>query len=273
MRRAVFAILTAATLLYAGMWHWALWRSAQDEAIPMWTWDTALHGLWYALPLATILLCHEAGHLLACRVYRLPTTGPYFLPSPFALVGTAGAFIRVHALYPTRKALIHVGLAGPLFGLLPLVPCLIAGVWLSQDAAPVVTNVVRFGEPWLLGEWEHFLLGPGPHYLHPLAIAAWIGLLFTMLNLIPFRQFDGGHIVRGAFGERVGLWCSVVTFVGAIFLAYHSVTWALIAVIMALDWHAIEKPIENETPNFRWAYVLVAAGLFALCWNQIDVRR
>lgn len=239
----------------------------------MWTAQTALHGLWYAVPLATILGFHELGHLLACWSYRLPTTGPYFLPSPFALIGTSGAFIRVHALYPSRTALMHVGLAGPLFGMLPLVPSLVVGLWLSEGAPEVVPNVVRFGEPWLMGEWQRFLLGPGAHFLHPLAVSAWIGLLFTMLNLIPFRQFDGGHIVRGAFGERVALWLSILTFLGASLLAFRSVTWAVVAIVMALDWHPLDKPIDNQIPHFRWLYVLVAVGLFALCWNQIDLRR
>jgi membrane-associated protease RseP (regulator of RpoE activity) len=31
--------------------------------------------------------------------------------------------------------------------------------------------------------------------LHPMAIAAWVGMLATSLNLLPGGQLDGGHII------------------------------------------------------------------------------
>jgi membrane-associated protease RseP (regulator of RpoE activity) len=38
--------------------------------------------------------------------------------------------------------------------------------------------------------------------LHPMAWAAWVGLLLTMVNLIPIGQLDGGHIACGFLGKR-----------------------------------------------------------------------
>ncbi|MHA1376853.1 MAG: site-2 protease family protein [Candidatus Helarchaeota archaeon] len=38
-------------------------------------------------------------------------------------------------------------------------------------------------------------------FFHPLAFAAWVGLLLTALNMLPFGQLDGGHVSRAVFGD------------------------------------------------------------------------
>jgi len=272
-RRAAFAALTFLTLLYAGMFHWVLYEYIRGVRVPLWAWSTVAGGLWYAGSMAAILGAHEAGHAVTCWRHGIPFTGPYFLPGIFPLIGTSGAFIRVHSPYPTRTALIRVGIAGPVAGMVVIVPCVVVGLWWSSIVdMQASSNVVRFGRPWLMTAFSSWILGPGPVSLHPLAIAGWVGCLFTMLNLIPFRQFDGGHIVRAAFGPKVALVCSWVSMLGAFVLAVRSVTWAAIAIIMALDWHRIDEPLDTAPPRFRWGYVLAAAALFGMCWNQIDLR-
>jgi membrane-associated protease RseP (regulator of RpoE activity) len=172
--------------------------------VRVWT-DPALlqMGLQFSFAALTILLAHELGHYIACRHYGIPSTLPYFLPVPINF-GTFGAFIRIKSPIRSKQELFDVGIAGPIAGFVALIPFLLYGVAKSQIASPAVTS----GENLVLGPCLAIDLvirlfhGPLPDgkvlNLHPVAMAAWLGLLATSINLLPLGQLDGGHILYAA---------------------------------------------------------------------------
>ncbi len=169
-------------------------------------------GLWFSIPLLTILLAHELGHYLECRRRRVDASLPYFLPSP-SLFGTFGAFIRIRSPIYTREGLFDIGIKGPLAGFIVLLPFLVFGMWLSRVSPHLAfQDSVVFGVP-LLFRLAEALRFPGVAssqiLLHPVAMAAWAGLFATALNLLPIGQLDGGHVVYALGSEpwhqRVGI--------------------------------------------------------------------
>jgi membrane-associated protease RseP (regulator of RpoE activity) len=164
-----------------------------------------LAGLPYALALLLVLLAHEAGHWLACFCHNIDASLPYFLPAP-TFIGTFGAFIRFRSAVKSRRELFDVGIAGPLAGFLFVIPVLGIGMALSRVVPGIgQQSEIQFGSPLLIRVLELWLFPGVPSediYLHPVARAAWVGLLATSLNLLPIGQLDGGHIVYACFGER-----------------------------------------------------------------------
>jgi membrane-associated protease RseP (regulator of RpoE activity) len=157
-----------------------------------------LYGLPFSLTLLTILLAHEFGHFLTCVHYGLDASLPYFLPAP-VLTGTFGAFIRIRSPIYYRGTLFDVAVGGPLAGFVFLLPALGIGLAYSK-VIPGIANegVFHYGTPALLWLLEKAIFPGVPSndiYLHPVARAAWVGLLATAWNLLPIGQLDGGHIV------------------------------------------------------------------------------
>lgn len=155
-------------------------------------------GVPFSFTLLVILMAHEMGHFVACRIYGIDATYPYFIPFP-NLFGTFGAFIRIRSPITTRKALFDVGIAGPIVGFLMMLPALAYGVAASKIVPGVQNGAdIVFGDPPLLRLFKslfHPHVNPAWIVLHPVGWAAWTGMFVTALNLLPVWQLDGGHIL------------------------------------------------------------------------------
>ncbi len=160
-----------------------------------------------ALPLLAILLFHEFGHYIAARLHRVPASLPFFLPLPvLSPFGTAGAIISMRGRIRSRNALLDIGAAGPLAGLVVAIPVLAWGIAHSEVLPHAPGGYMQEGQSLLYWLMKRVIVGPIPEgsdiYLHPTAYAGWGGLLITMLNLLPCGQLDGGHIAFALFGSR-----------------------------------------------------------------------
>jgi membrane-associated protease RseP (regulator of RpoE activity) len=182
-----------------------------------------VQGLKFAGALLSILLAHESGHYVACRLYGVDATLPYFIPMPPPfMAGTLGAFIKIRSPIPSRRALFDIGVAGPLAGFLVIIPVACAALLTSAPAPPLPSEgVIIFNDPLLLrllarplGVQNLAGMAPNPFYF-----AAWIGLLVTSLNLLPVGQLDGGHAVYSVLGRRVHWYAGRIAFLSMLALA------------------------------------------------------
>ncbi len=171
-------------------------------------------GLAFAVPLMLILVTHEFGHWIQAKRHGVEASFPFFLPLPIpGGIGTLGAVISMRGRIRTRDALLDIGASGPLAGMLVAIPVLIIGLKLST-VQPVPLHGTDEGQSLLYLAMKRVVLGPIPNgydvFLHPTAFAGWVGLLLTMLNLIPVGQLDGGHVAYALFGPKQDRYSRIV---------------------------------------------------------------
>jgi hypothetical protein len=259
------------------------WLLAPETVRSVWTTPALLrHGLSFSAALLLILGSHELGHFIACRRHGVPSTAPYFLPAPIG-VGTFGAFIRIRARIATKQQLFDIGIAGPLAGFAMLVPFLALGVAWSEPAVVAVADgpsAIQLFRPgtnlaiWLLTLVFHGRL-PASAVLdfHPFALAAWVGMLATALNLLPMGQLDGGHIlyaVAGHLHRRVA-W---ITWLAACALGYWWLGWLLICFLVLVAMGLRHPPVidaDQPLDPRRRRLAVSALLVFALCFTPVPM--
>jgi Zn-dependent protease len=210
--------------------------------------QTMVAGVPFAATLLLILGVHEMGHYVAARLHGVKVTLPYFIPAPFGL-GTFGAFIAMKSPVENRKALFDVGLAGPIAGFVVAVPLMIVGLMLSSIVPAVGGGMLGRSllVTWLINLFQPHAAGFAVQ-LHPIAIAAWFGLLVTAFNLMPMGQLDGGHVAYAILGKAARP-LAFATFAGLLAMGYFFwsgwYTWAVFALIIGLS-HP--QPANDITP-------------------------
>ena len=196
-------------------------------------------------------------------------------------VGTFGAFIRLRSPVADRQQLLDVGAAGAWAGLVVAVIVLSLGMLASRtvpppDAVPHQLAVmgqarIYVGDSLLMTGMRHLFIGSGGVVLlHPLAFAGWLGLLVTMLNLLPLGQLDGGHVLYALLGRRQA-WFGVAAWLALLVLGHWFWgwwVWAFFTLILGrgslahptvLDRH---RPVPPSHKPFGWATMLLFVATF-----------
>lgn len=242
---------------------------------------TIVHGWPFSLTLMGILGIHELGHYVFARRHRVEVSPPYFipLPPPITYIGTLGAVIRMRSPIPNRLALLEIGAAGPIAGFIVAVPAIFLGLYLST-----VTQLSEadffLGESLLLKAATLIMfpnLGPEQDVLlHPVGFAGWIGLLVTMLNLLPLAQLDGGHIAYALLGERQE-WLGKAIFVALIpmglLLSLNWIFWGLlILVLMRTVKHPPVADIHRPLTPYELRIGIACLVIFILCFIPVPFK-
>jgi len=235
----------------------------------MYHWYIFGEQLWNAILFSTalmfILTCHELGHYIQSCRYRLQSSLPFFLPMPIGPLGTFGAVITMDNEVPDSRALFDIGISGPLAGLVPTLFFLYYGIQWSH-IGPIQPAEFEFGNP-LLFQWiTYYIYGPIPPdmtlHWHPVASAAWAGLLLTSLNLIPFSQLDGGHVLYAMLGRKSVPVVRCI-FVGTVIavLWYELWNWSLLLILIALLGISHPPTANDQVPLKPFRHILGWATL------------
>jgi membrane-associated protease RseP (regulator of RpoE activity) len=235
-----------------------------------------MHGLQFSLTLMFILFAHEMGHYLCARHYRVYATPPFFIPFP-SLIGTLGAFIRIKGRIPTRTALFDIGIAGPIAGFIPACAAVLMGLSLSHPLA--FSSAPLENEPgfppvfYLAARLLHLNVPLESLSLHPVAVAGWVGMFATALNLLPGGQLDGGHVLFSVF-PKLHRWVSLAVVVALIPLAkYCWIGWILWAVVLWLTSHHPPVPSRPKISRSRKWVAGLAIVVLVLAFTPTPITR
>lgn len=190
-----------------------------------------LEGIAFSIAIIAIVGAHETAHYFAAKKHDVKATLPYFVPAP-TLIGTFGAVINVKSAIPDKNALFDLGVSGPIVGFIVTIPVLIIGVFLST-VVPSQPNMITFYPPLLMQIVMYFVSPQIPAgyelFVHPVAFAGWVGIIITMLNLMPVAVLDGGHISRSLFNTKIHQYVSVAGIIVTLLLG-----WYAMAILMAV---------------------------------------
>jgi membrane-associated protease RseP (regulator of RpoE activity) len=275
---------TVLSTLFAGAFYWYQIPVLEEplRILEAWPFTAAIIG---------VLGIHELGHYVLSRYHGVQASLPYFIPVP-TYIGSLGAVIKMEGRIPDRKALFDIGVAGPLAGLVATVVVTVIGLQLdplpaqqaaSQQAAE--EGAIMFNYPPLL-EFIAGAVGAGGSLdggpVHPVVFGGWVGMLVTLLNMLPVGQLDGGHILRAMVGERAQLVARTVPALLfglaaylLVFRGFDSVLiwtmWGFFALGLAYAGPA--TPVDDSRLGRpRFALGVIAFVLGVLCFTPVPVE-
>jgi membrane-associated protease RseP (regulator of RpoE activity) len=265
-RAIVLFVLTVLSVLFVG--------GLMEAPDFSWLLRHPLAGLPFAATLMGILIAHEAGHYFMSRRLGVTVSLPYFIPLPLPPFGTMGSIIHAQTPMRNRRQVLAIGAAGPLAGLAVAIPLLIYGL-LHSTVQPVIAapGSLTEGNSLLYAGLKFLIFGrllPGGGFdvfLHPVAFAAWGGLLVTMLNLMPAGQLDGGHVAYALLGKRTRWLNRLLVVATAVLGAFEArrglYNWLVWSALLLWLGQRSDEPLDDVT-TLRLAQKMLAIGMLVL---------
>jgi len=230
--------------------------------------DPLIGGATFTIAIMTILGLHEMGHKLTADREGIDATPPYFIPGPppiggFLGIGTFGAVIMQKSLPHNKDSLFDVGASGPIFSFVLALVATVIGLMFSP-IKPITGNESFLPSPLIFDLYALFVIKlPADYYilLHPVAFAGWVGMVVTMLNMLPAAMLDGGHVSRSLFNEKVR---TVLTFLSVIALFF--VSWPMAIFVMFMSMYKHPGPLDDVSSlsKSRKLFAVVFFAIFVL---------
>jgi membrane-associated protease RseP (regulator of RpoE activity) len=271
----LFSLTVMSTLLAGAFWQGidAISNPAMILSNP---WLIFSAGFPFSISLLSILLFHEFGHYTASRIHKVNVSLPYFIPAP-TIIGTFGAFIRSKSAFVNRRQLLDIAAAGPLAGVVVAIIVLIVGTYGSTvQRIPEGAAGMYFGESLLHSIIIYVVKGPLPQgqtlVINSIAFAGWVGLLVTMLNLLPIGQLDGGHIMYALFGRKQAI-LAYAAMVGLLVLSFWWSGWAFWLFITLVLRPAHPPTLMDEVPIGSWRKLVgyLSIAVFIICFMPAPI--
>ncbi|MEM3577969.1 MAG: site-2 protease family protein [Candidatus Bathyarchaeia archaeon] len=206
--------------------------------------DPLVGGVAFTVAIMAVIGTHEMGHKLTASKKGVQATMPYFIPGPPPF-GTFGAVIMQKELPANKDALFDIGSSGPIMGFVVATVVMAVGMTMAIPAPPPPEGYTILPTPLIsiiLGYllWGLGILPPIPPsgqllFMHPVEFAGWVGMVVTMLNLLPVAMLDGGHVARSLAGEKVRTVLSITSIALLIWEGFWAM--AILVLFMAMQRH------------------------------------
>ena len=233
-------------------------------------------GTAFTVAIMSVLGSHEMGHKLTADKKDVKATPPYFIPGPppiFGIfgIGTFGAVIMQKSLPPNKDSLFDVGSSGPIIGFIIATIVTSLGLTLSipsppsesvSELPPTILFILLFRFLSSFGlipqtSQKEILL------VHPIALAGWVGMVVTMLNLLPAAMLDGGHVARSLVGEKTR---SILTLFSILLLIVEGF-WPMAFFVLFMSMYRHPGPLDDVSSLSlsRKLLTVLLVAIFVLC--------
>jgi membrane-associated protease RseP (regulator of RpoE activity) len=174
-----------------------------------------------------------------------------------------------------RPQIFDIGIAGPLAGLVVILPIAWIGI-LQLDFSQPPSGGWAMQAP-LAARWVIDAVHPGKlppdgmifySQANPWFVAGWFGLLMTALNMFPVSQLDGGHITYTLWGRGAHWFARGVMVLVFAYIAYTADPKGILMAVLVMLIGTDHPPTADDTAplgGFRTVLGYASLAIPILC--------